>query len=157
MLDPASNLFPLSKRTERAAKKRTSEAGREGEVPVSFSAPRFRVFFSVPLAWDFSRYFPDWELAGGTEMLQFSSLWEVINCIIIIQFTRFSRLFLYKQKSTAPPIKAKAFTKGTGYKLNRCKFRRFSYYFYPEQQVCMRSTVTQRTRDSVVPPMRFVR
>ena len=90
-------------------------------------------------------------------MPQFSSLWEVINCIIIIQFTRFSRLFLYKQKSTAPPIKAKAFTKGTRYNLNMCKFRRFSYYFYPEQQVCMRSTVTQRTRDSVVPLSRFVR
>ena len=65
--------------------------------------------------------------------------------------------FYINKNQLPPPIKAKAFTKGTGYKLNRCKFRRFSYYFYPEQQVCMRSTVTQRTRDSVVPLSRFVR
>ena len=121
-----------------------------GRSKVELSLP----FPCVPRESEFSRYPP--KSIACTQARNVTILLIVgIDGIVKIQFMRSSCFFFIKLLFLC--TKTRACTKGTGYKLNRCKFRRFSYCFYPEQQVCMRSTVTQRTRDSVVPLSRFVR
>ena len=64
----------------RASVEAVRSGGKE-ELLLSFPALCSRLSFRVPLTCDFSRYSLNGELTRTTEMLRFSSLWEVITSL----------------------------------------------------------------------------